>query len=1033
MNYHRPQKSEKNKSSPASCVSASISLKALKNENQKLRRQVLHFQQQMMRGPLESGETYQVLIEKSPNMIFINQGGRVVYANPKCEEVMGYKRKEFYSSKFNFLSLMHPEELSMVRRNFLMHQRGKEVAPYEYRMIAKGGKVIHGILTSKLIRYRGAPAILGIVTDVTERKRAEEGIEKLLSLERATLESTADGILVVDGRTGKVADFNERFAQLWNIPDRILRSRDDKKLLQYVLPQLKDPPRFLSKVAKLYRHPRKDSFDTLEFKDGRIFERYSHPQLVDGKPVGRVWSFRDVTERKRAEQELKDSEAKFKVLFNDVREGIVLADIKAKKFSMCNKTLADMLGYTKEEMVRLSVHDIHPKKDLPFVIETFERQARGEFKIAEGLPVKRKDGSIFYADINSSRIILNKKKYLLGSFRDITERKQAEEALRQSEADFRTAQRIAHVGSWSWDVVNDVVTWSQELYRIAGVDPARGVLTYADISKLYTPESWQRLNRAVKKALAAGIPYKLELEMVRPNGEHRWTLVMGEANRNVAGRFLGLFGVVHDITERKNAEAALRLARFSIDHASDCVYWIDAQARMLYVNDATCRTLGYKKKELLKMTIYDVNPYFPASVWPSHWKELKKKGSLTFESTQRTRAGKMIPVEINANFMEFEGEEYNCVFTRDITERKQAEDSLREHQRQLLQVIDAVPHMIFAKDRQGRFLLANRAVGTMYGKEPRELIGKKSYDIHPVPEEARKFVEADRQVLATGKLALGANEIFTDLTGGKHILQTIKIPFKMIGMEEMCVLGVSVDVTEQRKVEEFRNDIVRTVSHELRTPLSIEKEGISLLLDGVVGSVTGEQREILETVMRNIDRLARMITNLLDISVIETGKIKLSQKMTNLAGLVNDVAVEFKKRAGEKGIDLSVKLPGSAVQVFVDPDKITQVLGNLVDNAIKFTSGGGGVEISLNVLKDDVECEVRDNGVGIAPENVVKVFEKFEQFPRISGPGEKGFGLGLSIAKGLIELHEGRIWIKSELGRGTRATFSLPLHQTKED
>jgi len=350
MNYHRPQKSEKNKSSPASCVSASISLKALKNENQKLRRQVLHFQQQMMRGPLESGETYQVLIEKSPNMIFINQGGRVVYANPKCEEVMGYKRKEFYSSKFNFLSLMHPEELSMVRRNFLMHQRGKEVAPYEYRMIAKGGKVIHGILTSKLIRYRGAPAILGIVTDVTERKRAEEGIEKLLSLERATLESTADGILVVDGRTGKVADFNERFAQLWNIPDRILRSRDDKKLLQYVLPQLKDPPRFLSKVAKLYRHPRKDSFDTLEFKDGRIFERYSHPQLVDGKPVGRVWSFRDVTERKRAEQELKDSEAKFKVLFNDVREGIVLADIKAKKFSMCNKTLADMLIFIPKKI-----------------------------------------------------------------------------------------------------------------------------------------------------------------------------------------------------------------------------------------------------------------------------------------------------------------------------------------------------------------------------------------------------------------------------------------------------------------------------------------------------------------------------------------------------------------------------------------------------------------------------------------------------------------------------------------------------------
>jgi signal transduction histidine kinase len=281
-------------------------------------------------------------------------------------------------------------------------------------------------------------------------------------------------------------------------------------------------------------------------------------------------------------------------------------------------------------------------------------------------------------------------------------------------------------------------------------------------------------------------------------------------------------------------------------------------------------------------------------------------------------------------------------------------------------------------------------------------------------------------VLATGKPAVVPNDIFTDLQGRTHILQTIKIPFKMAGMKETCILGVSVDVTEQKKVEEFRNEIVRTVSHELRTPLSIEKEGISLLVDEVVGPVNPEQREILQTVMRSIDRLARMISSLLDISSIETGKVKLLPKLIDLTDIVKDVVFEFDKRAAEKGIDLRMKFPATPVQVLADSDKMTQVLTNLVDNALKFTVKGS-VEISVTLKNSEAECAVRDTGIGIAPENLGKLFEKFQQFSRTAGPGEKGFGLGLSIVKGIIELHHGHIWAESELGQGTSVTFTLPL------
>jgi PAS domain S-box-containing protein len=374
----------------------------------------------------------------------------------------------------------------------------------------------------------------------------------------------------------------------------------------------------------------------------------------------------------------------------------------------------------------------------------------------------------------------------------------------------------------------------------------------------------------------------------------------------------------------------------------------------------------------------------------------------------------------------------NLQQARAITESRRAEALIRAGRHQLFQVIDTVPHMIFAKDRQGRFLLANRAIAEAYQKNPKDLIGVRRQDLHRNLQEMEAFLKVDREVLASGKPRLVSDESFTDGLGRKHALQTIRIPFKMAGMNDDCILGVSVDVTEQKKVEEFRNDIVRTVSHELRTPLSIEKEGISLLIDELVGPVNAQQKEILGTVMRSIDRLARMITSLLDISSIETGKIKLVQKMTDLGDLVKDVAFEFKKRANEKNIDFDVKLPKRRVHVLVDADKITQVLSNLVDNAIKFTPERGAVEVSLVMMKNEVECEIRDSGIGIAPENVKKLFEKFQQFSRTAGPGEKGFGLGLSIARGIVELHGGRIWIKSELGKGARATFSLPLFQKKE-
>lgn len=233
-----------------------------------------------------------------------------------------------------------------------------------------------------------------------------------------------------------------------------------------------------------------------------------------------------------------------------------------------------------------------------------------------------------------------------------------------------------------------------------------------------------------------------------------------------------------------------------------------------------------------------------------------------------------------------------------------------------------------------------------------------------------------------------------------------------------------------KELDQLKSDFLSTVSHELKTPISIMREGISLCLDGVVGEMNNTQHELLGHTLDSVDRLNRLVTDLLDISKIEAGKIKLRKEIIHLTDIVDKCIDSYLAQAEKKNLKIDRCFPRKKIKIYADPDKITQIFNNLLSNAIRYSKDGGNITIEVTDQKDLVKCSVTDTGIGIDKMNLHKLFSKFEQFKRIEGPGYKGTGLGLAIAKGLVEMHGGKIWAESEINKGTTFWFTLRKGET---
>ncbi len=342
---------------------------------------------------------------------------------------------------------------------------------------------------------------------------------------------------------------------------------------------------------------------------------------------------------------------------------------------------------------------------------------------------------------------------------------------------------------------------------------------------------------------------------------------------------------------------------------------------------------------------------------------------------------------------------------------------------------------IISTDLEDQILTWNRGAEVIFGYSKEEVVSK-NLTILLLPSDHRELEGMRNKVKLTG--VIRDLEVRRKRKDGRIINVTVAVsPIKDNNGNVIGFLRLAKDITEKKRFEErlkeldrMKSDFVSNVSHELRTPLTSIKGSVDNMLDGITGPLNEKQNRYLTRIKSNSDRLSRLINDILDLSKSESGRFDLTPTDLPLVTLTQEVAESIRPVATEKLISLEVASPDINLTAWADLDKVTQVLLNLIGNAVKFTPPYGKVGVAIQRNGNEwVQISVTDTGPGIQTDQVDKIFDKFYQVAQATKQIAKGTGLGLAICKAIVEMHGGRIWVESKLGKGSTFSFTLPAQQ----
>ena len=523
--------------------------------------------------------------------------GRVVDANPFLVKLLGFPRESLLGKPVWELGC--PEELAAHPARFA-ELLAKEDLRYEALPLATSDRRRLAVeFVSHIYQVEEQRVIQCNIRDHTARQQTEAALRENEASLQSVLESTADGILAIDEH-GKVFKANPRFAELWHIPAGVLQAGDDQALLRFVLDQLDDPAAFLAEVRRLYATAELVC-DTLTFKDGRVFERRSAPLMLGGAIRGRVWSFSDITARKRAEEALRAAELKYRYIIDNTHDVIFQMSLRGQ-FVFSNSAAERMTGYTVAELMQMNMLQLAAPEHHRLLKERLgERIAGGIEEQAFEFEILRKDGRRVWVELTTTAVCAEGTDLaaIQGIARDITARKLAEEALLQAEAKYHSIFEHAAVGIFQSTPDGHLLSVNPAFAAIHGyASPQACIAAIHDASRQFYVEAGRR-DELRRRLDEFGEVREFENQVYRQDGSVIWVSTNARVIRGADGRIRFYEGFVVDITERRRADEAQARLAAAVEQVAETIVITDPAGAIVYANPAFERITGYTRREVL--------------------------------------------------------------------------------------------------------------------------------------------------------------------------------------------------------------------------------------------------------------------------------------------------------------------------------------------------------------------------------------------------------------------------------------------------